>query len=128
MGKIITQFTGMMASIICDIYDIDVKAITHSAQEMWGEPDPVEVAKPPIDKLEPVLNNNELKELAQGILKKKQAKEVVAEHAQSKSKVNQILAKVHARDIADETISKDLRLALIDSLKQDEHEHWVEKI
>src|SRR5258706_14276566 len=64
----ITQFTGMMASIICDIYDIDVKAITHSAQEMWGEPDPVEVAKPPIDKLEPVLNNNELKELAQGIL------------------------------------------------------------
>src|SRR5260370_2144396 len=99
MGKIITQFTGMMASIICDIYDIDVKAITHSAQEMWGEPDPVEVAKPPIDKLEPVLNNNELKELAQGILKKNQAKEESLDHPQAKPKINQILSNYHPRYI-----------------------------
>ncbi len=124
----IVQFTGMMALIIHDVYDIDIDEITCSAQEMWGEPNPVEVTKPPIDKPKTMLNNDELKELAWGILKKKQAKEVAAEHAQSESKVNQILAKVCASDITDEMISKDLRLTLIDGLKQDEHEHWVEKI
>src|SRR6266436_2992037 len=67
----ITQFTGMMASIIHDVYDIDVEAIMCSEQEMQGEPDPVKVAKPPVDKLEPMLNKDELKELAQGILEKK---------------------------------------------------------
>ncbi len=67
----ITQFTGMMASIIHDVYNIDVKALTCLAQEMQGEPDPVEVAKPPVDKPKPVLDNEELKELAQGILDKK---------------------------------------------------------
>ncbi len=60
----IMQFTGMMASIICNVYDIDIDEITHLAQEMWGEPDPVEVVKPPIDKPKPMLNNDELKELA----------------------------------------------------------------
>ncbi len=64
LPKGITQFTGMMASIICDIYDIDVEALMHLAQEMQGEPDPVEVAEPPVDKPKPVLDNEELKELA----------------------------------------------------------------
>ena len=38
------------------------------------------------------------------------------------------LVKVCTGDIADEMISEDLRLMLIDGLKQDECEHWVEKI
>src|SRR5258708_24069735 len=124
----IMQFTGMMASIIHDMYQVDLDAIMHSAQEMWGEPDPVEVAKPPIDKPEPVLNDEEVKELACEIVKKKQAREVASEQSQSESKINQILVKVCARDITDKTISEDLRLTLIDGLKQDKHEHWVEQI
>ena|SRR5258708_33469702 len=60
----ITQFTGMMASMIHDMYQVDLDAITHSAQEMWGEPDLVEVVKPPIDKPEPMLNDDKVKELA----------------------------------------------------------------
>ncbi len=71
LPKGITQFTGMMVSIICNVYDIDVEALMHSVQEMCSEPDPVEVVKPPVDKLKPVLDNEELKELAQGILDKK---------------------------------------------------------
>ncbi len=67
----ITQFTGMMASIIRDIYQVDLDAITCSAQEMRGEPDPVKVAKPPVDKPEPMLNNEEVKELAHEIVEKK---------------------------------------------------------
>src|SRR5258708_10885917 len=71
----ITQFTGMMASIIRDVYDIDVEALTCSAQEMRGEPDPVEVAKPPLDKPKPMLDNDEFKALAQVILDNKRTKE-----------------------------------------------------
>jgi len=67
----ITLFTGMMALIIHDMYQVDLDVIMCSAQEMWGEPDPVEVAKPPIDKLEPVLNDEEVKELAHEIVEKK---------------------------------------------------------
>src|SRR6266436_3722851 len=67
----IAQFTGMMASIICDVYQVDLDVITHSAQEMQGEPDPVEVVKPPVDKPEPVLNDEEVKELAHEIVEKK---------------------------------------------------------
>ena len=37
----IMQFTGMMASIIRDVYQVDLDAIMCSVQEMWGEPDPV---------------------------------------------------------------------------------------
>src|SRR5260221_5368721 len=84
----IVQFTGMMALIICDMYQVDLNAITHSAQEMQGEPDLVEVAKPPIDKPEPMLNDEEVKELAHEIVEKKQAKEVVSEQSQSKSKID----------------------------------------
>ena len=64
LPKGITQFTGMMASIICNVYSIDVKAIMHLVQQMQGEPDPVEIAKPPVNKPEPMLNNGMLKELA----------------------------------------------------------------
>jgi len=124
----IVQFTGMMVSIICDMYQVDLDAIMCSVQEMWGEPDLVEVVKLPVDKLEPMLNNEEVKELACEIVEKKQAKEVVSEQSQSESKIDQILVKVRTGDIADKMISKDLRLTLIDGLKQDEHEHWVEKI
>ena len=124
----IVQFTGMMVLIICDMYQVDLNAIMCSVQEMRGEPDPVEVVKLPVDKLEPMLNNEEVKELAHEIVEKKQAKEVVSEQSQSESKINWILVKVRTRDITDKTISKDLRLALIDGLKQDECEHWVEKI
>src|SRR5258708_3186768 len=67
----IAQFTGMMASIIRDVYQVDLDVIMRSAQEMWGEPDLVEVAKPPIDKLEPMLNDEEVKELACEIVEKK---------------------------------------------------------
>src|SRR5258708_22580892 len=123
----IVQFTGMVL-IICDMYQVDLNVIMHSAQEMQGEPDLVKVAKPPIDKPEPVLNDEEVKELACEIVEKKQAREVASEQSWSESKINQNLAKVHARDIADKMISEDLRLMLIDGLKQDECEHWVEKI
>src|SRR5260221_3631435 len=109
----ITQFTGMMALIIHDMYQVDLDAIMCSAQEMWGEPDLVEVAKPPVNKPEPVLNNEEVKELACEIVEKKQAKEVASEQSQSESKIDRILEKVHTGDIADKMISKDLRLALI---------------
>src|SRR5258708_14973322 len=64
LPKGITQFTGMMVSIIHDVYNIDVKALMHSVQEMRSKPDPVKVAKPPVDKPKPVLDNEELKELA----------------------------------------------------------------
>ena len=67
----IAQFTGMMALIICDVYQVDLDAIMHSAQEMWGEPDLVEVVKLPVDKLEPMLNDDEVKELACEIVEKK---------------------------------------------------------
>src|SRR5260221_10038983 len=67
----IMQFTGMMASIICDMYQVDLNAITRSVQEMQGEPDLVEVAKPPIDKPEPMLNDEEVIELACEIVEKK---------------------------------------------------------
>src|SRR5258708_32821700 len=80
LPKGITQFTGMMASIICDVYDIDVEALMHSAQEMQVEHDP--------DKPKPVLDNMALKDLAQGILDKKRAKEVATEDARYASKVD----------------------------------------
>src|SRR5258708_35085281 len=67
----IAQFTGMMASIIHDVYQVDLNAITHSAQEMQGEPDLVKLAKPPIDKLEPMLNDEEVKESAHETVEKK---------------------------------------------------------
>ena len=95
---------------------------------MLGEADPVEVAKPSTSQLKPVLDNEELKELARGILEKKQAKEAVSENARYKSKVDRILGKVHAGDIADGMVSEEFRLALIDGLKQDKREHQVEKI
>ena len=75
-----------------------------------------------------MLNDEEVKELACEIVEKKWAKEVVSEQSQSESKIDQILVKVHTGDIADKMISKDLRLVLIDGLKQDEREHRVEKI
>ncbi len=53
---------------------------------------------------------------------------MVAEDTWYASKVNRILMKVCDSDIADKTISEDLRLALIDGLKQDERERWVEKV
>ncbi len=74
----ITWFTGMMAPIIRDIYGVDIDEITQLAQEMLGEANPVEVAKPSTSQSKPVLDNEELKELARGILKKKRAKESVA--------------------------------------------------
>jgi len=67
----ITQFTCMMVSIIHDVSWVDLNVIMCSAQEMWGEPDLVKVVKPPIDKLEPMLNNDEVKELAHEIVEKK---------------------------------------------------------
>ena len=67
----ITQFTCMMVLIIHDVSQVDLNVIMCSAQEMWGEPDPVKVVKPPIDKLEPMLNNDEVKELAHEIVEKK---------------------------------------------------------
>ncbi len=60
-----------MALIIRDVYQVDLDAIMHSAQEMWGEPDLVEVVKLPVDKLEPMLNDDEVKELACEIVEKK---------------------------------------------------------
>ena len=53
---------------------------------------------------------------------------MAAEDAWYASKVDRILMKVRDGDIADETISEDLRLALINGLKQDERERWVEKV
>ncbi len=53
---------------------------------------------------------------------------MVAEDTRYASKVNQILMKVRDGDIVDETISEDLRLALINGLKQDERECRVEKV
>src|SRR5258708_5491004 len=67
----LAQFTGMMVSIICDVYQVDLDEITCSAQETQGEPDLVEVAKPPVDKPEPMLNDDEVKELAHEIVEKK---------------------------------------------------------
>src|SRR5260221_13958211 len=67
----ITRFTGMMAPIICDVYGVDIDEITQLAQEMLGEANPVEVAKPSTSQSKPMLDNEELKELAQGILEKK---------------------------------------------------------
>src|SRR5260221_14680257 len=87
----ITQFTGMMASIIRDVYDIDVEALTRSAQEIRGEPDPVEEAKPPVDTPEPVFDNEELKELGRGIFDEKRARAGAAEDVRYASKVDRIL-------------------------------------
>ncbi len=53
---------------------------------------------------------------------------MVLENAHYESKVDRILAKVHAGDIADGMVSEEFRLALIDGLKQDKREHRVEKI
>ena len=53
---------------------------------------------------------------------------MAAEDAQYASKVDRILMKVRNGDIADETISEDLRLVLINGLKQDERERQVEKV
>src|SRR5260370_16654812 len=48
----IAQFTGMMASIICDMYQVDLTVIICSAQKMYVDPYPFDLLKPPINKLE----------------------------------------------------------------------------
>ncbi len=117
------QFTGLTASIIKDVYHIDPNDIKCAAREMDSEVIPSdEEAGLSFHSQECGLNEDELKDLVKGVCQKQKEKKVKKEHALCKAKVNQILMKVHDGDIADELISANLRLALVDALKQDEHE------
>ncbi len=117
------QFMGMTASIIQDVYSIDLNDIKCVMREMDSEVIPSDKeAGPSFHSQECGLNEDELKDLVKGVHAKQKEKKVAKEHALCKVKVDQILVKVCNGDIADESISVDLRLALVDTLKQDEHE------
>ncbi len=119
----LAQFTGLMASIIQDIYHIDLDDIKCVTREMDGEVIPSdEEAGPLFHSQECGLNKDELRDLVQGVHAKQKEKKISKEHALCEAKVDQILTKVHDGDIADEMISVDLRMALVDMLKQDECE------
>ncbi len=119
----LVQFTGLTASIIKDIYHINPDDIKCATREMDSKVIPSEEeAGPLFHSQECGLNKDELKDLVKGVLQKQKEKKVEKEHASCEAKVNWILVKVCNGDIADELISADLRLALVDTLKQDEHE------
>ena len=125
----LVQFTGMTASIIQDMYCFNLDDIKCTMREMDGKVIPSEEeAGLSFHSQECGLNEDELKDLVKGVRTKQQEKKVVKEHALCEVKVNQILAKVHKGDITDETISADLRLALVDMLKQDECEVQAARI
>src|SRR6266436_7911184 len=112
------QFTGMMASIIQDIYHINLDDIKCTTREMDSKVIPSdEEAGLSFHSQECGLNEDELKDLVKGVHQKQKEKKVKKEHASCEAKVDQILTKVCDGDISDELISADLRLALVDVLK-----------
>ncbi len=119
----LAQFTGLTASIIQDVYHVDLEDIKRVTREMDGEAIPSdEEAGSLFRSQECGLNEDELRDLVQGVRAKQKEKKISKEHASCEAKVDRILAKVRNGDIADETISVDLRLALVDALKQDDRE------
>ncbi len=125
----LAQFTGLTASIIQDVYHVDLEDIKRVTREMDGEAIPSdEEAGSLFRSQECGLNEDELRDLVQGVRAKQKEKKISKEHASCEAKVDRILAKVRDGDIADETISVDLRLALVDALKQDDREVRASRI
>src|SRR5260221_6464147 len=119
----LAQFTGLTASIIQDVYHIDLEDIKCVMREMDGEAIPSdEEAGSLFRSQECGLNKDELRDLVQGVCAKQKEKKISKEHASCEVKVDRILTKVCDGDIADEMISVNLRLALVDALKQDDCE------
>ncbi len=117
------QFTGLMASIIQDVYHVNLNDIKCVMREMDGEVIPSdEEAGPLFHSQECGLNEDKLRDLVQGVCMKQKEKKISKEHALCKAKVDWILAKVCDGDITDKMTSVDLRLALVDALKQDKCE------
>ena len=122
------QFTGLMASIIQDVYHVDLNDIKCAMREMDSKAIPSdEEAGLLFHSQECGLNGDELRDLVQGVWAKQKEK-ISKEHALCKVKVDWILTKVCDGDITDKMISVNLRLALVDALKQDDCEVRASRI
>ncbi len=120
----IAQFTGMTASIIQDVYridlDDDIKCVMCEMDSKHIPSD--EEVGPSHVKQECGFNEEELKELVKGVHTKQKQKKANKENVDCEAQVDQLLMKVCDGDIADKMISGDFWLALVDALKQDEKE------
>ena len=129
----LAQFTGMMASIIWDVYriDLDLEDLRGAAREMKlgadvseDEPEP----GPSNSGRGPSLTKEEMKEVLHVAHIKTVSKKAVEEDAHFGVRVDRILSKMKDVEGVRESSSPDLRAALATVMKQDEREVHASKL
>ena len=122
-----TQFTSMMASIIRDVYHIDLDELKGANREMlglsaWNENEKSVVSgigssSGPV----PALNKEEMDEVLKAVRDKVVKKRVSKEDARYEAKMDRMMSSLKEMDVDDE-VGPKLKLALAKAMKKDEKE------
>ena len=127
----LAQFTGMMSSIIRDVYhvDLDLRELKQTAREMKGGTTQLEMAGPSTSsEPAPALSHEEMKEVLHNVHTKHVVKRGAKDAAACKAKMDHMLSKIMDPNLVEEGIKLELKAALVEAMRQDEREICVGKI
>jgi len=127
----LAQFTGMMSSIIHDVYhvDLDLRELKQTAREMKGGTAQLKMASPSTSsEPAPALSREEMKEVLHNVHTKHVAKRDAEDAAACEAKMDHMFSKITDPDLVEEGIKPELKAALVEAMRQDEREIRIGKI